>query len=285
LIDKEGIHFPYFKTTKEKRLATKNLARTAIEGGRQNSSKNERRFSHRTDRMRERAFLSVVRRDHEQAADLLVEESGGVYKEFADKLAPVRRWLDSRVGRPWSEIRSEIARKFDLRTTPGRHIVLDHIFSDVNHLGEEERPFSRYRYKVNAEGILEKGPRRKRYLPSSLEMKYAENKKKAESWLAERADRKVGLVGNKLYWFLRPTLRQGPALTSEEVSFFKSLDQRLQLELIDQAPTSAALAFEREHAAHQRSYYGFLGVRRENGESFCWCSACGTRETICYGNY
>jgi len=50
-------------------MATKNLARTAIEGGRTGRSKYERRHANRIVRLEQRAFLSRIANDVEEADD------------------------------------------------------------------------------------------------------------------------------------------------------------------------------------------------------------------------
>ena len=121
-------------------MSKKNLARTAIEGGRYGRNKWERRYSHRTDRAAERNYMSKVEHDVEYFDDYDIKPSAPVYKEFKDKLSPMYRWLHAQVGRKWDEVRSEVAEKFDTRTTAGRHITYDHLLSSV-----EEKPRLEYR--------------------------------------------------------------------------------------------------------------------------------------------
>ena len=51
-------------------------------------------------------------------------------KEFSDVIGPLRRYLRTQVGRPWSNVWSEVTQALDSRSVSGRHIF-DHIRSDV----------------------------------------------------------------------------------------------------------------------------------------------------------
>jgi hypothetical protein len=97
---------------------------------------------------------------------------------------------------------------FDTRTTAGRHIVFDHLLPAVT-IAEEPRyrysytpedpttSHSDHDYYVDDDGILQK----KRYLGRR---RYSEkvppfDTKRLANWLGGRV---VGLVGNKLFWFV-----------------------------------------------------------------------------------
>src|SRR5580692_493657 len=112
-------------------MSSKRLSKTVIEGGRHGYNKWERRHSHAEVRAGERDYLKQVITDPELADDIDIEAVRPVMKEFTDKLAPMYRWLDTQIGRPWSEVRSEIFTTFDTRTTAGRHITFDHLLSSV----------------------------------------------------------------------------------------------------------------------------------------------------------
>lgn len=112
-------------------MSTKKLSRTVIEGGRVGSNKYDRRHSHAEQRAAERNFMSKVIKDPENYEEIAEEQLTPVYKEFRDKLGPMYSWLDAQVGRYWADVRSEIAAKFDTRTTAGRHITFDHLLASV----------------------------------------------------------------------------------------------------------------------------------------------------------
>jgi hypothetical protein len=194
-------------------MATKNLARTAIEGGRTGRNTWERRYSHNTERTSEREYCNQAKLDPESAIDYDIKDKDVVYKNFDDKLGPMYRWLRSQVGRPWDEVRSEVAKTFDTRTTAGRHITYDHLLASV-----EVTPDLRYRkysygpvdqttsyYKndffVNEEGILCS----KTYIPRNQRGHKkipAWNTNQMSNWLGGRI---VGKVGNKYFWFIPST--------------------------------------------------------------------------------
>ena len=116
-------------------MATKNLARTVIEGGRSRYHKGERRHSNRQARQRGRAFARMLLFDAEQAETSVAPVRRRVYRDHDDRLAAARRWLSSFVGQPWDCVRSEIARRFDTRTIAGQHIVFDHLLPAVRNSG------------------------------------------------------------------------------------------------------------------------------------------------------
>lgn len=193
-------------------MATKRLDRTAIEGGRINSSKYDRRKSHRYQRAEERKYLQAVKLDPGSYDEIPEPELMHVYKEFSDKLGPMYRWIDAQVGRPWDEVRSEVFQKFDTSTTAGRHITFDHLLRSVvetnsgwdkwGHNFWDPNSNSRIsywrrsEYYVNEQGILCRTTKEKSlykyYYPNDEEQKVI------AEWLAGRM---IGEVNGKLYWF------------------------------------------------------------------------------------
>lgn len=110
-------------------MSTKNLARTAIEGGRANTD--DRNASHRDERARARTWLDRVRFDAELADATLPQRRPAVRKEFSDKLRPCWGWLASRAGRPWDDVYGELTSRFDTRKLSNKHIVFDHMLAEV----------------------------------------------------------------------------------------------------------------------------------------------------------
>ena len=202
-------------------MSTKRLSKTVIEGGRYGRNKFERRQSHVEVRAQERDYLKAVMADREHYEDYDIDIRQPVYKGFTDKLAPMYRWIEAQVGRPWSEVRSEVFQKFDIRTTAGRHVIFDHLLREVvdtdtgfdnrGHIVDPEIPSEpaggkyHYRYTadyyVDQEGILradpEKDKRRMRYREFVTEQDYRD----AEAWLGNRM---VMEKDGKFYW-LMPT--------------------------------------------------------------------------------
>ena len=151
-------------------MSTKNLARTVIEGGRHGHDKYMRRTSLRYLRHDNRRFCDAVKTDRIDF-DEEVEPAREVRYRWrdeihADKTRPCERFLASRAGRRWDDVVSEIVRRFDTNTLPGRHIVYQHLVNRV------EKPESvRYlrgwfldggpKFWVDYEGILHHNPKRR----------------------------------------------------------------------------------------------------------------------------
>lgn len=180
-------------------MSKKNLARTAIEGGRIGSNKFERRESTQIERVNTRLAFATVHNDVELLQDVVLPERRPVYKEFSDKLNPVYRWLDSHVGESWDEIHSLLISKFDDRTTSGRHILYDHILREVC-----VDNFQRYQtYYVDDKGFLQKKERRaKQRWPRPNAWTDPVSIKKKQTILTWMGINKIGIVGDNLYWYV-----------------------------------------------------------------------------------
>jgi hypothetical protein len=179
-------------------MATKNLARTVIEGGRTLGYKLEVSRLARTERCEARTFLRAATVDAVSVEGVPAPKRGPVYREFNDKLHPVYAFLDSRIGKSWDRTRSLIVSRFDPRSTPGRHVLYDHILNQVSTGGEYLFPkYQYFRYFVDQQGCLQKGPPRQRTtnswkpraeLPVEKVLKFLKN-------------RKVGRQGARFVWF------------------------------------------------------------------------------------
>lgn len=189
-------------------MATKNLARTAIEGGRIGSNKWDRRYSHKETRSDQKSYLHDVSKDIENYYEYDIEETRHVRKEFNDKLNPMYRWLESQIGEPWDEVHSKAIKEFDTNTTAGRHIVYDHLFSSVEivpdpyrlkYYRQTDNPFTSYSqhdFYVDDNGILCK----RQYISYKKQYKIPHfNTCQLVNWLNGRV---VGKVGKKLFWFI-----------------------------------------------------------------------------------
>jgi len=134
-------------------MATKNLARTVIEGGRTRGNTWHRRASNAVHRRKARHVSGALLSGADaEFTHYPVREH--VWREFADKLGPAERWLEGQVGRPWNKARSDLFARFDIRTTPGRHIVFDHLLPEVEGPRRHRR-----NYVVDRGGILRKAKR------------------------------------------------------------------------------------------------------------------------------
>ena len=138
-------------------MSTKNLARTVIEGGRYRSGSQLCRYKNRALRTRTRVAPGDVASGRD-ADDLTIRPVWKVGRRFHDKLGPSVRWLASQVGRPWDLVRGELVRKFDPRTTAGRHIVFDHMLPSIH--GEdkfgccEDRFGCHHTFLIDRHGLL-----------------------------------------------------------------------------------------------------------------------------------
>jgi hypothetical protein len=86
-----------------------------------------------------RAYLRAVARDPAAADDVLDPRRAVTQPCFADKTAPMYGFLDSRVGRSWAKTYAMIRERFDVRTTPGRHIVQGHLLPEIALYGKDAR--------------------------------------------------------------------------------------------------------------------------------------------------
>ena len=146
-------------------MSTKNLARTVIEGGRSRWSQDARRHANSCERAWERVTSHQLLTAHE-FEDVVYRPRQKIGRDFSDKLGPAGRFLSSQVGRPWSKVHSELFARFDTRTTAGRHILFGHVLTCIR---EGYGLGARYRFFVDAHGILRSGePRRKHSQRKSL---------------------------------------------------------------------------------------------------------------------
>lgn len=141
-------------------MSTKNLSRTVIEGGRTGYYRAECDRYIREERAASRVYLRdlIVDPSLHEDGDHLAPIRRPSNPDFKDKTSPLYRFLDSRVGEDWNATRSELFERFDIRTTPGRHVLFDHLLRDVvvnSDPDSVER--QRYlRYHVDAGGVLRK---------------------------------------------------------------------------------------------------------------------------------
>lgn len=199
-------------------MATKNLARTVVEGGRDTYSKLYRRLRNRNERR--------LRFDLEGDVIHGKQRLGGS-RGFADRLMPLERWLGSNVGRGWSNVYREFCERFDERTMKGWHLR-DHL---LGMLGAGRFSWGGP-FLVDDRGILRRRPRarwagRKRISP--------EEQARAMAWAAGR---RVIVHAGVAFWTARAiddsatTSPQGRRLIADELAIWKALAPDLQQEFI-----------------------------------------------------
>ena len=105
-------------------------------------------------------------------------EYGYEAKEFSDLINPLKRYLQSCVGKQWNKVHSELSRTLDRRSVSGSHIW-DHVMREIEtdcYIGEDRLAYSNDRtycfseYPINGlyvhprTGLIreQRHPRRKR---------------------------------------------------------------------------------------------------------------------------
>lgn len=121
-------------------MSTKNLARTVLERGRPGFTKFNRRYRHSQTRKKIKQYLKECKKDPEYYLNHkevdIVRDIWGV--ELSDNLMPIYRFLDSRVGKSWSETNKLIKERFDTRNLAGYHLVVTHILGEIGGIGMQE---------------------------------------------------------------------------------------------------------------------------------------------------
>lgn len=122
-------------------MSKKNLARTAIEGGRAKFNREAEKLDNRAQRRAGRQYCDIAKDDPlaDEPTEVTTkgnEHRGVKRREFADKLAPIKRWLAKQLGRPWNKVKADIRAKFPANSLAGRHI-LEHINGYVSNKPED----------------------------------------------------------------------------------------------------------------------------------------------------
>jgi len=112
-------------------MSTKRLSRTVLEGGRTRYEKRMRHLEQKAERARMRNYLANVKRDLEYADEYNCPIRRRIFEGFTDKLKPVYRYIDSKVGQRWDDVWSELSERFDLRSLSGYHICYQHVVPEV----------------------------------------------------------------------------------------------------------------------------------------------------------
>jgi len=184
-------------------MATKNLARTVIEGGRTGAYKATRDQVNRNERHQVKEHLNQCAKDLEIYDDgddpetqPPIDRFYPFDEKFADKLNPAERWLNKRIGKSWNKTYSELRETFDSRTTAGRHILFDHLLQGVSEANDDSRWYNDL--VVDQNGVL-----RERKGKSSR--RWQDGYPKVEDWQTAAIFLKGRKVGQHLngdfYWF------------------------------------------------------------------------------------
>ena len=186
-------------------MSTKDISRSAVEGGRYSYNKFERNESHRHERARAKVWLDKVRLDAEAAEGSDPVPRNKVHKGFTDNLGPCYGWLASRCGSRWDDVRSKLAGTFDTRKLSAWHIVNQHMLTEVEGAGTTSDALGRFRsqrFWIDDEGLLQ--DRGKRFYRQSAKAVYTGPSEAAVRAYAD--DRKVisGLYGGGTPWWALP---------------------------------------------------------------------------------
>lgn len=179
-------------------MATKDLARTIIEGGQcKPHAKAPRRDAKRSERMKIRAYLRNCARDRGWDEGHARPEREWVMACYADRTAALRRWMEQYVGRSWDEAYAAAVRTHDRRTTRGRHLIEGH-FRARDFVRLPNAPKETYEmpswFAVDADGIVVSCPRRS--FKRKPEPKITPD---ITAWLA---DRKIARRGAAYFWLV-----------------------------------------------------------------------------------
>lgn len=251
-------------------MSTKDIGRSALEGGRCDHNKSERRFSHRTERAATRSFLAEVSSNLEVADRAVAPKIFPVQPCFHDKLSAATRFMESRIGKSWAKTKQLLHERFDDRTTAGRHILHDHLLQQVAPSPQSvgERLF-RKNFYVDNQGCLQSNKHKRSHMTwlSTEQLEMLQSKfvgyPVVVAWLNGR---KVGQLGNQLYWFVNTQVtqcitiaivkgigpisdlryraesvdslrfRQDKQLNPKEVAFFQALPTAVRKQLLQLAP-------------------------------------------------
>lgn len=219
-------------------MATKNLARTMIEGGRHEFNKFERRLETRIMRRVVRNLFNEAVHFHDMTEfwESTAESEPNlqpVEREFNDKLQPFRRWLETQDGKPEQSVLGRLKRRFDPRRLRNWHLA-EHASLVWSYAWDPElrhRPF-----EIGEDGNFRRRPERlpkRRFAPEPGTAEIA-------AW---RNGRLVGKRGCLLFWFnpvpnlFETRYRQSKRLTEDDLVFWKKLSAESQEKLLAEAPT------------------------------------------------
>lgn len=180
-------------------MSKHDIARSALEGGRNGYSKNKRRQSHRDERALTRQWLARAAVGEDDY--LAYPERPYAEIEFTDKIRPAEGWMKKQAkrGALWNDVHAALVNMFDSRTTAGRHILFDHMLRGVNRFDEKPAQWysGRFAYEIDEKGVLVKQTERTTVRRRVKLREEPVNVVDVGSWLG---DRRVKLVGGVPYW-------------------------------------------------------------------------------------
>lgn len=135
---------------------SKRLDKDIIEAGRSGGHSCRDKFESRINR----GNLQHIHEDMLVERERMFMDYNRDGRSYQDRLGPLRKYLRSHVGQPWDKVYSKLCRAYDDRTTSGRHLIRDHVDSEVYTWAEWCNRFYKFYYPwreefyVNQHGIL-----------------------------------------------------------------------------------------------------------------------------------
>ncbi len=248
-------------------MATKNISRTIIEGGRAKRNQEDRYLSNTKHRAQSREFSNEVKNLVDPDEARVAPKRQKVRKDFDDKLSAAYRWLRSQCGRAWNTVLSELTTRFDTRTTAGRHIVYDHLLGDVCTNQTDRKLFEEFNwfdFIVDAKGILQLNDRNRWSKRRGRIGNKWPTQKEIEKWTQGR---RVMDYGTSLYWMKPQATAWKPC---DGYRFFDRCNKhhRPGKTYVLVAPTSV-LAFEKPHLHKEKNEDGTYRYYREKATREC----------------
>jgi len=194
-------------------MSSKNISKSAIEGGRYVGNKQDRNASHREERSRSKTWMNKVAADIDFADGSVARPRNYVEKGFTDKLSPCYRWLASKKGKSWNKVFAELTSKFDTRKLASYHVVIQHMLVSIRGIGGKADSLNAYyRFFVDKMGRLQDHGKfgtwdaKKRKLPTEAQA------------LEFSAGRKV-MMGETYrdYWWVVPVVNGIPCVVQDKL--------------------------------------------------------------------
>lgn len=215
-------------------MSKKKLSKTYLERGKDRSDSYFAKHSHSESRAKQRDLLVEIIKDPASSDELCFDDvvgSGmGSFKLLSSSnTAPIDRWLESKVGQTWSDVRSEAVEKFGKSTSVPEFTAINYILSKVNDTSsgfdangyDASGPNYFQGYYVESD-ILKKRIKTRRKKSENISEDHIRS---VENWLQGRM---VGEKGGVLYWIV-PSSGEWKASWTEEKQWSYHFSNKLGL--------------------------------------------------------
>ncbi len=253
-------------------MSTKKLSRTVNETGKSNRAKYSRKYSRKSFRAAERAYLDDIRKEPDLVDEIAEpSETQASYGWHGAHIAPVVRWLGSQSGRLWNDVYSDICKQFSkdsdaYKTLMGRvEEVPDYTYGQYKH-GLEYFTKSYYKntFYVDDNGILRKKEKLKR--PSYSYYFHWNRYPHLIKWLDGRI---ISKVGDNYYWniiisrYFAPDNKWRAAISANNL-IYQFLVEKLvfnkQTKLLEKVPTWKEPLYFQYKYIHSRQSNGLSNI-------------------------